>query len=302
MLCIGIDVGGTRTKVGAVDTLSGKVAALEIAPTIKDDAHAFMLAIGSTIEKLQQRLAPATFVALGIGVPGYIESGVVDTTWGFLPFMDTGCFNLCQALHAATGLPCFGDNDARLVALGEACFGAGAGHRRLLALTLGTGLGVGFVSDQGFLEAQPRTHMAGHIRLRLDDAASSSCICGQSGCAEARLCAAGLLTNARGKFVSPEALFTAAQSQSHAAAGAIERYLADLELVVHNFALVYAPDRVVVGGGLALGLQALGVQPRTNVRSFTSHRPSVAFAALGDGAGVVGAAVYAAKAMLGAAI
>ena len=73
-------------------------------------------------------------------------------------------FELKNIIEQRAALPCKLDNDARVVALGEALYGAGKNHDRVLVLTLGTGLGVGFIVNGKLNEPLPYAHMAGHMK------------------------------------------------------------------------------------------------------------------------------------------
>jgi glucokinase len=292
-LAIGVDVGGTRTKLGVVDVATGKVLELAVAPTITDDAARFLDAIASAARRWATRLPIAV---LGIGVPGYVEAGVVDTTFGFLPFMDAGGFDVGRALADRTGLRVRVDNDARLMALGEARFGAGRGARRVLGLTLGTGLGCGVVVDGAFREEHPREHMAGHVPVA-HAAASSRCACGRAGCLESLVNAAALVSLGREQGLDARDARDVLGADDPRAHRAVAAYLDRLAVGLDAFAQVLAPDRIVIGGGVALGLRPhLAALTKACVaRPFRCFRLDVRLAELGDAAAVIGAAALAAE-------
>ena len=88
---IGIDIGGTRTKVGLVDLEEGSVIDLSLTPTEKNDARLFLTNLHNQYLALAEKscIEPVQIAGIGIGAPGFVyEDGSVDSTYGFLPFMD----------------------------------------------------------------------------------------------------------------------------------------------------------------------------------------------------------------------
>ncbi len=125
-LAIGIDKGGTRTKIGLVDLDRGKVSETLLTPTEKYESNKFLHIISSKIDQLRlyASIKKETLLGVGIGVPGFVfEDGIVDTTYGFLEFMED--YPLAKYIENLCALPCRVDNDASVVALGEALFGKG---------------------------------------------------------------------------------------------------------------------------------------------------------------------------------
>ena len=143
---IGIDIGGTRTKIGLVDIYEGRVLDLIVSPTERNDSELFVSVLYSQYCSLLEKtgIAGEMISGLGIGAPGFVyEDGSVDSTFGFLPFMDVH-YPLKERLEQKFKIPCRVDNDARIVALGEALYGKGRGYNRVLVLTLGNRARTGF--------------------------------------------------------------------------------------------------------------------------------------------------------------
>ena len=79
-------------------------------------------------------------------------------------------------------LPVFVDNDANLMALGEAKFGAGIGHKNIICLTVGTGIGGGIIlNGELFRGSNFSGAELGHMTIKLD---GRKCRCGGKGCLE----------------------------------------------------------------------------------------------------------------------
>jgi predicted NBD/HSP70 family sugar kinase len=119
--------------------------------------------------------------AVGIGVPGFVDSGQGMVLWSSTLLERT--VPLARAAQARLGLPVVVDNDANLVALAELWFGAGRGLSDFAVVTIEHGLGMGFVMNHRLYRgAQGLGMELGHTKVQLDGAL---CRCGQRGCLEA---------------------------------------------------------------------------------------------------------------------
>lgn len=255
-LIIGVDIGGTRTKYGLVNTATGKVLHSVIQPTQKQDAQLFLQQIGSVIREFKNVTEKEGngLTGIGIGVPGFTsEEGIVVTTYGFLEFMEN--YPLKLLVEKEFMLSCLIDNDARIVALGEAVYGKGKGYKRVLVLTLGTGVGFGFVVNGKFTDAMPVAHMGGNMTITDE---GGECYCGKQGCLEALVSASGVINLAKQHSftgeLSAEAVFAAALQGSKEAITVVNRVIHYLHTAIHNYVNLFAPDLIVLGGGVAKGL------------------------------------------------
>lgn len=296
---IGIDIGGTRTKIGLVNLASGRVEAMHITPTETKDGGHFLALIGEAIRLFTDRAAAeGTEVAgVGIGVPGFVfAGGVVDSTYGFLDFMED--YPLADLITRQHGLPCRLDNDARVVALGEALYGQGRGVSRVLVLTLGTGLGLGFTIDGRLDGSLPFAHMGGHLTVVSSDAV---CYCGKTGCLESLVSSAGIQRIASRRAwaatyptVPPtaETIFSQQQAGNDDARAIIDEYVGYLKTGIDNYINLYAPDLIVLGGGIAKGLQHLTDQLHTPslLNPYKAYKTRVAVSELSEQAGILGGA------------
>lgn len=255
-LTIGVDIGGTRTKYGLVNTLTGDVLHSIVQPTEKKDAEIFLQQVTHVVKKFKTVAAKtgSDITGIGFGVPGFInEDGIVATTYGFLEFMER--YPMKDIIERKFAIPCFLDNDARTVSLGEALYGKGKNYKRVLTLTLGTGVGFGFVVSGSFTEPLPFAHMGGHIKITDDD---ETCYCGKKGCLEALVSSTGILNLAkRHKFdgaLTVENIFKAALAGNTNAVIVIDSVINYLHIAIHNYVNLFAPDIIVLGGGIAKGL------------------------------------------------
>jgi glucokinase len=144
---VGIDVGGTNTKIGIVDD-DGQTLAFESIPTIEEEGP------GGLISRVQQTVATmvgeasaswADLKAVGLGTPGPMDIPqglILDPTnlphWRFFPVRD-------ELSRAMDGLPVAFTNDANAAAYGEFWVGSGQQFQSMIMLTLGTGVGGGII-------------------------------------------------------------------------------------------------------------------------------------------------------------
>lgn len=178
---LGIDIGGSFTKVGLV-TQKGEIVAKTV---FKTDAQqpfsSFMKKLEQEVDTLTSGLESGTSILfVGVGAPnanpytGQIENPP-NLNWGALT-------PLAKTVNQAFKLPVTIANDANAAALGEMLFGAAKGMKNFVALTLGTGLGSGIIADGKLLIGE---HGAagelGHVNV---DPHGRSCNCGLRGCLE----------------------------------------------------------------------------------------------------------------------
>lgn len=296
---IGIDIGGTRTKIGLVNLSSGRVEDMLITPTETNDGERFLHLIGDAIGQFKAKVATeqAVLAGVGIGVPGFVfANGVVDSTYGFLKFMED--YPLADLIQQQHDLPCRLDNDARVVALGEAIYGQGRGFSRVLVLTLGTGLGLGFTIDGRLDGPLPYAHMGGHLTIATND---TSCYCGKTGCLESLVSSAGLIRIAM-RFQWPqnypdlplnaETIFRQKLAGNPDAEAIVGEYVGYLRTGIDNYSNLYAPDVIVLGGGIAKGLtnETHNLHTPDLLHSYKAYRASVVISKLEEQAGILGSA------------
>lgn len=179
-MAIGVDLGGTNLKLALVSA-DGSIVDRASVP-VGNDRSATVIAelIGEQIRSLC-KTDKISGVSVGCGIPGIVdaERGIVHASPHFPPWHDEP---MAKLIAHASGCEVSIDNDANLHALAEALHGAGRGHRNIVMLTLGTGVGGGIVldghvfhGDEGFAGE------VGHIVIEPD---GPPCGCGSKGCLE----------------------------------------------------------------------------------------------------------------------
>ncbi len=312
-MIVGIDLGGMSAKAACLHggALSGK-------SRMKTDAAASPEATAHILAELAREAVRAAGYdfseaeGIGIGSPGVIDSerGVVvnwsNFGWSNVP--------LAQLVSRETGKQVFVSNDANVAALGEAEFGAGKNYRNSIMLTIGTGIGGGIILDGKLFEGGKSAGAElGHTVIVQG---GELCTCGRRGCFERYASASALVRYTREEMAenkksllwrfakTPDAadgstVFRAMKEGDGGARRAFERFIAALGEGIANFANIFRPQAVILGGGVSAEGETLlaplraYVLPRLYVSADYAPIDLVA-AALGNDAGLFGAAKYAA--------
>jgi glucokinase len=306
---VGIDLGGTQLRVACVDA-DGKVLSLERERSDQHPSPADL--IERMIAMIARVRSPAT-TAIGCAIPGLIDrrNGIV---LGIPAFAGWSGVPLAPILRDRTGLPAQLENDANVAAIGEWRCGAGRGSVDLAYVTISTGIGAGIISDGRLVRGHGG--LAGEIgHTRISDE-PAICSCGRSGCFEAMAAGRALDRRVAGAVTEhPSSLLAqivgtrtpGAEYLGHAAARGCHVSLEILDAEAYwlglgftNLQHLYSPARIVMGGGVS----ALLPQMRERINGIMRERllpgftlAAIESAALGDTAGVVGAAILAREAL-----
>jgi glucokinase len=307
VLTIGIDIGGTKVLGGVVDP-AGHVLTRERRQTDGRSAAAVEDTIVEMVNDLADRYDVA---AVGIGAAGFVDAS--RSVVLFAPHLAWRNEPLREAVMARIGMPVVVDNDANAAALAESRFGAAVGHRYVLCVTLGTGVGGALVIDNRvFRGANGMAGEVGHIQVVPD---GHRCQCGNRGCLEQYASGNALVREARELVVagSPVAhtLRALAGPDASALTGPLvtqaardgdplaTELLADvgrwLGVGLAGMTAAFDPSCIVVGGGVSeagdlLLAPAREAFSRQLVGRGYRPEPPLLPAALGADAGFIGAA------------
>jgi glucokinase len=175
---LGIDIGGTRLKVGMVDE-RGRIVrqALTTSPASRSALAAALPALAAQV------LESDPVRAVGFGCKGIIDrqSTEVRTMPGIWNFLE-GVRLSAMLGEVCAGVPVTADNDAKAALAGEVVWGAARGRSNVFLLTLGTGIGGAILSDGRILRGA--ADVAGHLGHLTVEAGGPPCICGNRGCLE----------------------------------------------------------------------------------------------------------------------
>ena len=190
-LAVGIDIGGTNTVFGFVDREGNISAGGRLKTTDYDKIELFVAALHEKIISAGSKIGEETELkGFGIGVPmGNINRGTIEHAAG-LPWK--GIIPLAEAFHKHTDLPVVVTNDANAAAVGEMIYGGARGMKNFVVITLGTGLGSGFVVDGKLVYGHDGfAGEIGHTAIR-PGPSNRECGCGRKGCLETYVSATGL--------------------------------------------------------------------------------------------------------------
>lgn len=296
MVRIGIDLGGTKIELIALDEQGGERLRRRVA-TPQGDYEGTLAAVAGLVAWAEAELGEP--VRVGIGTPGAISPAT-----GLMKNSNSVCLNgqpLKQDLEARLARPVPIANDANCFALSEATDGAAAGAEVVFGVIVGTGCGAGLVV-RGHTLTGPNAIAGewGHNPLPWpmdEERPGPACYCGKTGCIETWLSGPGLARDA-GIGLSPPEIVARAEAGDEACEAALRRYEDRLARCLAHVINVLDPDVIVLGGGMSnLGRLYENV-PRLWGRYVFSDAVSTRLAAprYGDSSGVRGAAWLAADA------
>ena len=309
MLTIGIDVGGTNLKAGLVDE-NGTILATERTPLgtfTGPETFAKTLAelAKAVLRNADKEKEDVEYV--GIGIPGAVSGGEILYTCN-IPMRDVP---LSDLFRAHLDIPVLLENDANCAAVAEWACGAGKGTKDFAIITLGTGVGGGFVLNGKLYSGGGMVGEVGHMVVEKDGV---PCNCGRRGCWEAYASATGLIRMTKEAMDQhPESLlhkiaaenggvegrtaFQAAEAGDETAKAVCSTYVAYLAAGVTNLINMLQPEVLAVGGGVAAASDELLMNPLreiVNAECYPRHAgklPRILRAELGNDAGIIGAAL-----------
>ncbi len=301
---IGVDIGGTNLKTGVVDSM-GNIISESSVPTGADRPQDVVLqdilgAVKTSIEG--SKIDAKEIRAVGMGSPGMIDTknGVVIYN-NNLGWRD---FHIGEKMSAALGIPARLENDADAAALGEVIAGSAKGAKSALIITLGTGVGSGFVINEKIFPGCEFGHMVIAYGGR-------ECTCGRKGCFEAYASATGLINmtkeaiarNPNGilagiskseGIVSGHTVFDAADKGDTEAVKVIDEYTDYLACGLANLINGLQPEVLSIGGGIGKQGERLLAPLRVKVEKEVYKGlklPKIVSCTLGYKAGLIGAAM-----------
>ena len=195
---IGVDLGGTNTVFGIVDTY-GKIVAEDSIKTQKyKTAEEFVEAgVACLLPLIAQRGGTEKIEGMGIGAPNAnYYTGAIEIAPN-IAWAHDSVVPLGEMFSQKLGIPVHLTNDANAAALGEMTYGAARGMKNFIVITLGTGVGSGIViNGQVVYGCDGFAGELGHVIMdRRPDA--RPCGCGRKGCLEAYCSASGVARTAR---------------------------------------------------------------------------------------------------------
>ncbi len=191
-LALGIDIGGTNTAFGIVNRRGTILTKGSLPTTGHASVHHYIAALKETVLPLVEKEGLEHFAGAGIGAPnGNIFTGEIV----FAPNMPwREIIPMAKLISEALGMKATLTNDANAAAVGEMMYGAAKGLKDFIVVTLGTGLGSGFVANGEVIYGHDGfAGELGHIIAVRD---GRKCGCGRLGCLETYASATGIVRTA----------------------------------------------------------------------------------------------------------
>lgn len=301
----GVDVGGTTVKLGLFDINGTVIDKWEIPTRTENGGDKILPDIADSIKDkmAQKQILKEDVAGVGVGVPGPVDGDgivhkAVNLGWG-----DVDLKKELQAL--LDGMRVEGGNDANVAALGEMWKGGGQGHRNLVAVTLGTGVGGGIIINGKIMTGA--TGAGGEIgHIHVEDDEPEACGCGNHGCLEEYASATGITRLAhralqassqdsvlRKGEVSAKTVFDAVKAGDELAIEVAKKFGEYLGKGLGIIAGVINPEIFVIGGGVSKAGEVLFEYIRPSYEKTVFHAckdTEFALATLGNDAGIYGAA------------
>ena len=271
-LAIGIDLGGTLLRIALVERSGEVVWRKRVRSEGRESRDRLLARLDSLLEETVGEAAPRPIQGVGLALAGPVDpdTGVLYAP-PYLPTLDG--FSLKAHWESSHPWPVYAGNDATLAALGEYMYGLGAGAKMLVYLTISTGIGAGIVTDGQLLTGA--YGMAGELGHIIVDPHGPPCACGSQGCLGALASGMGIAENAVRRLrqgqpsaltemtegdlsrITSETVFLAASRNDMVATGVVQEAALALGCgfvtILHSF----NPDRIVLGGGVALEWERL---------------------------------------------
>lgn len=195
---IGIDLGGTNTKIGVLDSQGNIIAS----GGIKTDPNNMIKTLGMIWEESKRLLKYSDLKedlvkGVGIGIPGPVVNKSIVTF--FSNFNWDKNVNLKKEFEKISNIETRIENDVNIIAQGEAIFGAAKNKKSSITVAIGTGIGGGIFINGNLISGNTGVGgEIGHMKLEKN---GKLCGCGQRGCFEAYASAKSLIKEAKERLI-----------------------------------------------------------------------------------------------------
>jgi glucokinase len=301
---LAFETGGTKL-VAAVAGPDAAIIETERVARIQEhtgeDSLARLIELGQSLRERYENQG-ASFAAIGLGYGGGFDR---STGHPLVCLHEPGWedIHIESRLREAFKLPAVVDNDCKVAALGEARFGAGRNVASVFYITLGTGIGGGFVRNGEIVQLSPKGECElGHIQVLPD---GPPCGCGGCGCVEALSSGpgmhalAGWLNDGPNPFADSHEVLEAWRTGNALATRTVDIAANGLAHGLAAVVSLFAPELVVIGGGLGTGnpdyLDKVEQLTRPLVTPYFRDNWQLTIGQLGERAVTQGAAVFAAQ-------
>ena len=304
---IGIDIGGTRIKMGVlrgVELLATELLDVQHANSLQRELPFLEKKINNLLTQYQ---ITDSLHGIGISLPCLIDSDRNKVLSRYVKYTDAADLDLSHWIKSNWGAQLKLENDAKAALIGEWQFGAAKGCQNAVMLTLGTGIGSAVLMDGKVIKGS--RYMAGNLGGHMTiDYAGAPCNCGDTGCAETvgsswaleQLAEDYIKLHSKGKDLTFEPnyqwIFQASSEGNELATFLKSQSLQAWATVIKNMIYAFDPEKIILSGGiLGSGHELLPqLQQKANGLSWLNGQIiKIETAKYPDWAGVMGAAYLA---------
>ena len=308
-LALGIDIGGTSTSFGIVNRRGEIIAKGNMPTTGHDTPNDYFIALKNALHPLIENVGKENITGVGIGAPnGNFYTGDIV----FAPNLPWhGVIHVVKILSEALGMNVTLTNDANAAAIGEMMYGSAKGMKDFILVTLGTGVGSGFVANGQMIYGHDGfAGELGHVIAVRD---GRKCGCGRKGCLEAYASATGIvrtanewlehrvvntiLRNNKGN-ITAKLIHEAAEKGDVFALELFDYTAKILGQTLADMVAITSPEAIIFFGGLAqagpLLLDAVHKYMEENILNIYQNKVAILQSALPDAdAAILGASALA---------
>ncbi len=306
------DLGGSFIKSAIIDS-DGNILIKEIAATERNKGKDGILKQFKIIKKKltnNMNIDTKLIKGIGVGIPGFVinDKGYVIKA----PNLGWKSLFISEDLERIFAHPVFIVNDANAAALGELWKGAGRDCKNIINITLGTGIGAGVIIN-GEVHSG-KFGLAGELgHFRIESYTKRKCRCGKECCLETESSGSAIAyygneavkegketilneVNKNKKKINSKDVSEAAAKGDKVSLEIIDRATYYLGMALSNAYLVTAPEKIIIGGGVAEAGEILFKPLKKWFNEFSLeeiNKEDIIFPAeLGNDAGIIGLAKY----------
>ena len=264
-LVIGLDLGGTNSVFGVVDSKGEIIATTSIKTQAYPSVDQYIMESVKVIKQIAEQVGGMEKIrAMGIGAPcGNYYKGTIEHAANLV--WAKGIVPLANMFVNELGIPVVVTNDAKAAAMGEMKYGVAVGMNNFVELTLGTGVGSGIVANGQLIYGFDG--FAGELGHMIVEPDGRPCGCGRKGCLETYCSATGVVRTAIAMLEeSPEAtslrdiatdkltsyeVYKAAMAGDAMAQEVFKQTGRRIGIACANIATFLSPEAFIFFGGLA---------------------------------------------------
>lgn len=264
-LVIGLDLGGTNSVFGVVDSKGEIIATTSIKTQAYPSVDQYIMESAKAVKQIAEQVGGMEKIrAMGIGAPcGNYYKGTIEHAANLV--WAKGIVPLANMFVNELGIPVVVTNDAKAAAMGEMKYGVAVGMNNFVELTLGTGVGSGIVANGQLIYGFDG--FAGELGHMIVEPDGRPCGCGRKGCLETYCSATGVVRTAIAMLEeSPEAtslrdiatdkltsyeVYKAAMAGDTMAQEVFKQTGRRIGIACANIATFLSPEAFIFFGGLA---------------------------------------------------